>query len=205
MRYLTYILLFLLPRSYDSNFPDYGCRPDNSCLPDYGSRPYSPPYEAKLVCRNHTNSCRFHCSHHLEISIKGAVVTWSGGSVDVSMNCRIRNTDSRRVDTIDYNRFLMGCSNGILIEQEIRKDADKNVADAGNAGRDGSAGSAGPGISTIAPLASRDTVLHFYSQGRYSRSAAIQAFSNERFFFRYSTGIIDTLASAATGANVASR
>lgn len=144
-----------------------------------------PPYQAKLACRTRGNACRFHLTRDLEVSIKSAIATWTSGSVDVSIVYRIKNTNRIRPDSINFKALLMACSNGIPIQQETARDAAKDHT------------ASDPDICTIRPSASIDTVLHFFSQGRFSRMAAIGTIKNDLFFLRHANGAIDTLVFAA--------
>lgn len=144
-----------------------------------------PLYQAKLTCRNKGNRCHLHLSHNLQLSIKDVVVTWFGGSVDISISCRFKNINRSNPDSIDFKILFMTCSNGIPIQQE---EAKANVKDNSTAN---------PGIYPIPPSGSVDTVLHFFSQGRYSRSAAIATIRNDLFFLHLNNRAVDTLGFAA--------
>jgi len=153
----------------------------------FNSHAGKPPYQEKLACRNKGKSCRFHVFHNLKCSIKSAVVTWSAGTIDVAIGYRIKNMNRKRPDSIDFNAVLMACSNNIPIEQTPRKVPANCYPTSAS------------GIVSIGPSASIDTVLHFFSQGRYSRSAGVGTIKDGQFFIRYSSGPIDTLASVEAG------
>lgn len=161
MRNLIYILLYLLLCSSQCN----------------------APYQADLACRNKSDDGNFRLSHSLQFSIKKAVISWAGGSVNVSIAYRIKNAHAAKPDSLDYNRFFLACSNGIPFDLVLSKPA--------------AARQINPWLRTVVPTKSIDSVLHFISQGRYSREAAVTTFEKERFILRYSNGPPDTLTSVA--------